>query len=330
MNKNETGAPVLRAALMLVVVAASACVTVRPGEGGIFFKPFDAEQPSSVLVEGTHFVAPWEDVIIYDLRWKTAAEQIEVQTQDKVHLKVAASISYRPKKATLAQLNRSLGPAYYESTVRPLLVNEIREHFGTLTLETVGTEGIRLQAVIGPEINDKLHDLGVETSFLSIGDIDYPPELAAVLDKRMAALQEIKGGDAKLALAQKEAEIAAAKAKGVAEASLAAKEGEARIAAKEAEIAQIRSQGSASTSLAGKEIALQIAKKDAELSKLNAQIEAERIQILSKALTPMYLKLKMLQAQETLAESSSSKFYFMPLGNDGVPLMFHPELGGIK
>jgi regulator of protease activity HflC (stomatin/prohibitin superfamily) len=70
-----------------------------------------------------------------------------------------------------------------------------------------------------------------------------------------------------------------------------------------------------------KEYELEIAKKEAEIQIINATGQRDAQIIIENGLSRKYLQFKSLEVQEKLANSSNSTFYFVPLGDDGLPII---------
>lgn len=273
-----------------------ACATVQPGKRGIVFRPYNREQPVQMLTTGTYSKAPWNDLVVYDLRWRTGTEKADVQTLDKLHLVVPTAVVYRPRADKIVALHQALGPRFYESTVRPALLTAIRTEFAQRAHDAVVPKAAALQANILKDLQEKLDRYDIEVASITFEDLDYPPDLAQTILDAMVAQQQIKNKDAQLTLVRRDQEIASARIKGEAESRLAAKEAEASIAHKDAEIALTRSRA-----------------------------EAEAIRIRAAHVSPSYLRLRAIEAQEALGKAPNAKLYFVPVGKNGVPIALHPE-----
>lgn len=276
--------------------AVGACGTVEPGQRGIVFRPYNRAEPVAMLTTGSYAKAPWNDLVVYDLRWRTGTEKADVQTKDKLHLIVPTAVVYRPKADRIVAIHQTLGPAFYESTVRPALLTAVRTEFAHREHEVVVPKAAELQADILKDLQEKLSRYDIEVASVTFQDLDYPPDLAKAILESMVTEQEIKNKDAQLTLVRREQEIASARARGEAESRLGAKEAEAKIAVRDAEIALTRSRA-----------------------------EAEAIKIRGSHVSPMYLRLRQIEAQEALGKSPNAKLYFVPVGKGGVPIALHPE-----
>lgn len=70
-----------------------------------------------------------------------------------------------------------------------------------------------------------------------------------------------------------------------------------------------------------KDYELQIAEKQAEIQRILAKGQRDAQQIIDAGLTPRYLQYKALEVQDRLTESPNTKFYFVPMGQDGLPVI---------
>ncbi len=72
---------------------------------------------------------------------------------------------------------------------------------------------------------------------------------------------------------------------------------------------------------------LQIAEKDAEIQRTLARGQRDAQQIIDAGLTPRYLQYKALEVQDKLSGSQNAKFFFVPLGKDGLPIIIDSSGG---
>jgi regulator of protease activity HflC (stomatin/prohibitin superfamily) len=70
-----------------------------------------------------------------------------------------------------------------------------------------------------------------------------------------------------------------------------------------------------------KEYEMKIAEKNAEIQRILAKGQRDAQQIIDAGLTQRYLQYKALEVQDKLTASPNTKFYFVPLGKDGLPLI---------
>ncbi len=70
-----------------------------------------------------------------------------------------------------------------------------------------------------------------------------------------------------------------------------------------------------------KEYELGIAEKDAEIQRILAVGQRDAQKIINEGLTKKYLQFKAVEVQEMLSKSNNATFYFIPLGEDGLPVI---------
>lgn len=70
-----------------------------------------------------------------------------------------------------------------------------------------------------------------------------------------------------------------------------------------------------------KEYEMKVAEKNAEIQRILAKGQRDAQQIIDAGLTQRYLQYKALEVQDKLTASPNTKFYFVPLGKDGLPII---------
>ncbi len=70
-----------------------------------------------------------------------------------------------------------------------------------------------------------------------------------------------------------------------------------------------------------KEYEMEIAKKTAEIQRILARGQRDAQSIIDSSITQKYLQYKALEVQDKLATSPNAKFFFVPLGKDGLPII---------
>lgn len=71
---------------------------------------------------------------------------------------------------------------------------------------------------------------------------------------------------------------------------------------------------------------MEIAEKEAEIQRIKAKGQRDAQQIIDQGLTQKYLQFKSLEVQDKLSESENAKFFFVPVGSDGLPVII--DAGG--
>jgi len=77
-----------------------------------------------------------------------------------------------------------------------------------------------------------------------------------------------------------------------------------------------------------KDYEIEIAEKEAEIQRIRARGQRDAQKIIDSGLTKIYLQYKALEVQEKLSTSNNAKFYFIPLGKDGLPIIIDTNTAG--
>lgn len=70
-----------------------------------------------------------------------------------------------------------------------------------------------------------------------------------------------------------------------------------------------------------KSIEMKIAEKEADIQRISAKGQRDAQKIIDEGLTKRYLQFKSLEVQDKLAKSDNAKFFFIPIGKDGLPII---------
>ena len=68
-------------------------------------------------------------------------------------------------------------------------------------------------------------------------------------------------------------------------------------------------------------IEVEIAKKEADIQRTIAKGQRDAQQIIDQGLSQRYLQFKALEVQDKLSTSNNAKFFFVPIGKDGLPIV---------
>lgn len=74
-----------------------------------------------------------------------------------------------------------------------------------------------------------------------------------------------------------------------------------------------------------KDFEMEIAVKDAEIQRILARGQRDAQQIIDSGLTRIYLQYKSLEVQDKLSTSENAKFFFVPIGKDGIPIIIDTD-----
>ena len=131
----KAGIPAIALIILLVIILAKSAVTMGSGEAGVLYRTFDGgvvtDEPA--LGEGFHFVAPWNKVIIYEVRQQELFEKMRVLSSNGLEIQIDASVWYKPVTEELGRLHQEKGQNYLERIIQPAIRSAARSVVGQYT-----------------------------------------------------------------------------------------------------------------------------------------------------------------------------------------------------
>jgi regulator of protease activity HflC (stomatin/prohibitin superfamily) len=128
--------------------------TVPSGNIGVLWKRFGGGtvlDPRALKDEGIHFIWPWNELFLYNLRLQSVTETYNAISSDGVSLGATLIIRFRLKRDAIPVLHQAIGPSYEQLMVRPGIGSLTREIMAQFTAEQV-------YSTARQEIQDKIRD----------------------------------------------------------------------------------------------------------------------------------------------------------------------------
>jgi len=132
-------------------------VTVPSGEVGVLWKRFGGGtvlDPRQLRDEGIHFLLPWNELFLYDLRIQSLTETYNAISSDGVSLTATINIRFRLKRDAIPTLHQVIGPNYIK-LLGPEIASQMREVIAQFTAEQV-------YSTARQEIQEKIRERTVE------------------------------------------------------------------------------------------------------------------------------------------------------------------------
>ena len=121
--KHSSTARLLFFVIPILMLLQGCISTVSPGSRGLRWYPLTTGMTKEPLKEGIFWRAPWNDVFVYDTRWKTFKEKVDVLTADDLPVTVYAAITMRPIPEEVYFLAQEVGHEWYRQLVHPQLLS---------------------------------------------------------------------------------------------------------------------------------------------------------------------------------------------------------------
>ncbi|MFL0064120.1 prohibitin family protein [Tenacibaculum maritimum] len=209
--------------LVIAIVAfTKSTKTIKSGEAGVLYKTFGGGvvTDESPLGEGFHVVAPWNDVIIYEVRQQELFEKMQVLSSNGLEIQLEATAWYQPRYEKLGALHQEKGENYVSRVIQPAIRSAARSVVGRYTPEQLySSKRDAIQEEIFEETKKILDKQYVQLNEVLVRDVELPLSIKNAIERKLKQEQESLEYEFRLVTAQKEAEKQIIEAKGKADAN---------------------------------------------------------------------------------------------------------------
>jgi regulator of protease activity HflC (stomatin/prohibitin superfamily) len=207
----------LRAAAVVACLAASGCVSIGPGHVGVLWTAGSGTQVHA-YGEGTHALAPWNTMYVYDLRVQSNNEMLNVIAVNGLAIQLDASVRYRILPYEVVAMQKEIGPEYYHKIIEPVLRSEARRVLGQYTPEEIySTKRDAIEREIRTGVQAKITGFHVALDAILIRNVALPDAIRTAIDGKLAREQKVLEERYIGMVKKAEAEQRAIEAKGIAD-----------------------------------------------------------------------------------------------------------------
>jgi len=244
--------------LLALLFLTSACgTTVQPGQRGLYWRPFSEGLSTEPLKDGFYWRAPWNDVYVYDIRWRSFTEDIDALSADDLQVLIKGAIILRPVPEEVYFLAHEVGADFYARIVKPEFMAAVRSVVSGYPMVTVPEKSAEIASKVQAVVVEKLKGQHLEIQSVALADVDFPKMVLGAIEQKQTKEQQKEQKEFELTIAAKDAEIARTRAKG------------------EGDAIRIRAEG------------------EAEGLRIRAIGQAQAQETITKTLTPDYLRFKL-------------------------------------
>ncbi len=199
---------VVLAVIFLIIFWSRMTVTINSGEAGVLFRTLtNGVDIEHTYGEGFHFLAPWNKMIVYNVRQQETAEEMNVLSSNGLEIKADVSAWYKPQYTELGLLHQQIGKSYLNVIVIPALRASARSVIGRYTPEQIySTKRDAIQDEIYEETKKILSEKHIALDRVLIRSIVLPPTIKSAIESKLKQEQESLEYEFKLQKAKKEAE----------------------------------------------------------------------------------------------------------------------------
>ncbi len=207
--------------VFLVIIMIKSSVTIQSGEAGVLFKTFsggvDTSEPKG---EGFHFIAPWNKVILYNVKQQSKEESMSVLSLDGLQITVDVTLQFKPIVNMLPHLHQNKGQNYVVDIVVPAIRAATRSVIGRYTPEEIySSKRDVIQAEINQETVKILEIQFVQVNTVLVRNVKLPLTIITAIENKLKFEQESLGYKFKLEKETQEAQRIKIAAEGKAEAN---------------------------------------------------------------------------------------------------------------
>lgn len=193
---------------IIILLWSRITVTISSGQAGVVYKLFGGGVDTETTYgEGFHFISPFNDMFIYDVRQQEVSEKMSVLSSNGLEISLDVSMWYQPVYEKLGYLHKEKGQNYLASIVRPAIRSATRSVIGRYTPEQIySTKRDAIQDEIFVETRDILVDQFVQLNEVLVRDVTLPPTIKTAIEKKLKQEQESLEYEFKIIKETKEAE----------------------------------------------------------------------------------------------------------------------------
>ncbi len=196
------------AIMLLMILSNTTFLTIDPGVKGVLFERFGGGlDKEKIYGQGFHVVAPWNSMIMYDVRIKEQVAEMDVLSKNGLNISVELSYRFSPLPNKIGYLHNEIGKDYVGSIIKPEIRSATREVIGQyLPEELYSTKREAIQDEIFTKTRDAIEKKYMMLDAVLIRSVQLPEKLKAAIEQKLEEEQLAFQFDFKLDRERKEAE----------------------------------------------------------------------------------------------------------------------------
>lgn len=204
--------------LLILIFWSRITITIQPGHAGLLYHTFgDGIDPNETpMGQGFHIIAPWNKVLVYEVRQNEKSETLTVLSSNLLDIKLDLTVFYQPVFTELGKLEIERGKNYVNAVVIPVMRSVTREILAKYLPEEINTtKRALIEQEIFIETQRVLANNYIQLNDILIRNITLPDKLRASIEKKLQQEQESLEYEFRLEKETKEAERKRIEAEGI-------------------------------------------------------------------------------------------------------------------
>ena len=205
--------------VLLLIFGSQMFYVLKPGERAVVFKKFTTGlDKDNVLIPGFHVIAPWNDMIRYDVKEQKAEETMDVLDKGGLSINVDVTIIFNPFYDKIGYLHENIGVNFVSVMLIPNVRSAVRAVTGRYTAEEIySTKRGEVEAEIIDATRTALAEKNIEMKDLLIRSITLPEKIKAAIESKLQQQQEALAYQYRLERETSEADRMRIQAQGIAD-----------------------------------------------------------------------------------------------------------------
>jgi len=156
---------------------------VNPGEEGFIYRPYTGGiEQNAVYTEGTVFIAPWNEMITYNILQQSRNYSSKVMEKNGMEIGIDVTINYNPMQNNTAKLHLKHGKAFESSFIDAKVRGVIKDVIGRYTYEEIySTKREALETEMDTIFQSEFPANFISYNFCEIADVNLPENVKVAI-----------------------------------------------------------------------------------------------------------------------------------------------------
>lgn len=205
--------------VLMLIFGSQMFYVLKPGERAVVFKKFSGGlDKDNIYIPGFHVIAPWNDLIRYDVKEQKSEETMDVLDKGGLSINVDVTIIFNPFYNKIGYLHENIGKNYVSVMVIPNVRSTVRAVTGRYTAEEIySTKRGEVETEIIESTRKALADKNIDMKDLLIRSITLPAKIKEAIESKLQQQQEALAYQYRLEREESEAQRLRIQAQGIAD-----------------------------------------------------------------------------------------------------------------
>jgi regulator of protease activity HflC (stomatin/prohibitin superfamily) len=177
--------------LILLILFFMSWSDVAPGQQGFIYRPYGGGvEKDKTYDDGTFFIAPWNEMITYNIRQESKNYSSEVMDINGTDINVMVSVNYSASVGKIAQLHLKHGPGFI-TFIDDKAKGAIKDVIGRYTYEQVySSKREALEGEIEAILQKDFEGNFITLHYVEIADVNLPANIATEITNKETQKQK--------------------------------------------------------------------------------------------------------------------------------------------